>query len=272
MRRLAVASVLVFVLFAQLIGPATAATAIGKVIAVAGSPRASGPAGDRVLAPGESVYEDDRIRTGSGGNVQILFVDGTRFVVGPSSTLVIDRFLLRSGNRAKTFSIDALRGTFRFISGRSAKSAYKIKTSNATIGIRGTAFDFSSRGNTTLAVHSGLTALCAGGNCANVGANCEVGRASGGRSELLTGSRKKLAIQQNLPYILNQTALASQFRLNTSACGRIGPKAIYNDRGSDEKKPQPAPPAPAPSDDGSPGGDPGGGDSGGGDTGGGDGG
>jgi hypothetical protein len=261
MKRPFFASVLLLAVIAsfQFFEPAAAATAIGKVVAVTGGPKASGPGGDRVLGPGDSVYEDDRITTRAGGNAQIVFVDGTKLVVGPGSTLVIDRFLLRSGNKAKKFSIDALRGTFRFISGRSAKSAYDIQTSNATIGIRGTAFDFSSHGTTTLAVFSGLTALCSSGDCTNVGANCEVGRAGGGRSALLTGSSKKLAIQKNLPYILNQSALATQFRLNTSACGRIGPKPTYNDRNSDDK---PAPPAapPAPPDNNDDGNDDGDGD------------
>jgi hypothetical protein len=238
--------------------PAEAATPIGEVVAVGGSPRASGPGGKRVLEPGVSIFEDDRITTGSGGNAQLLFVDGTKLVVGPSSTLVISRFLLRSPNRAKTFSIDALRGTFRFISGRSAKSAYDIKTSNASIGIRGTAFDFASRGQTTLAVFTGLASLCSGGNCTNVGAGCEVGRVSSGRSRLLTGGTKRLAIQSNLPYILNQSALSSGFRLNTSTCGRVAARPGVIDSLSDKSKPQysgkPSPPSdPDPDPDPDPG-------------------
>jgi hypothetical protein len=239
--RLILAVFLFLSIFSVIQTPAKAATPIGEVVAVGGSPRASGPGGKRVLGPGADIFEDDRITTGSGGNAQLLFVDGTKLVVGPSSTLVISRFLLRSPNRAKTFSIDALRGTFRFISGRSAKSAYDIKTSNASIGIRGTAFDFASRGTTTLAVFSGLTSLCSGGNCTDVGARCEVGRVSGGRSRLLTGGTKRLAIQSNLPFILNQSALSVGFRLNTSACGRVAARPSVIDSQSDESKPQPQP-------------------------------
>ena len=73
-------------------------------------------------------------------------------MVGPNSTLVLDRFLMRGGNRPQKFSVDALRGTFRFISGNSAKNAYDIQTANATIGIRGTGFDFSSGRTTVVAV------------------------------------------------------------------------------------------------------------------------
>src|SRR5687767_935971 len=116
--------------------PTGAASRIGKVVATAGSPTGSGPGGDRRLAAGSPIYEDDRLETGR-GNIQIIFVDNTKLVVGPNSTLVIDRFLMRGGKRTQKFSVDALRGTFRFISGNSAKNAYDIATANATIGIRG---------------------------------------------------------------------------------------------------------------------------------------
>ena len=43
------------------------------------------------------------------------------------------------------FTINALSGTFRFITGKSAKDAYQIKTSMGMIGVRGTAFDFVSK-------------------------------------------------------------------------------------------------------------------------------
>ncbi|MGB9143897.1 MAG: FecR domain-containing protein, partial [Aestuariivirga sp.] len=119
---------------------ALAADAIGKVAAVLGKPSASGPGGDRDLKAGAAVYEDDKIEVRS-GNAQIILADGTRLVVGPGSTLVLDRFLMTGGDTAEKVSIKALRGTFRFITGRSAKSAYDIQTANATIGIRGTGFD-----------------------------------------------------------------------------------------------------------------------------------
>jgi hypothetical protein len=97
--------------------------------------------GDRDLAAGAPVYEDDKIVVVK-GNAQIILNDGTKLVIGPKSTLVLDRFLMKGGNTAQKVSIMALRGTFRFITGRSAKRAYDIQTANATIGIRGTGVDF----------------------------------------------------------------------------------------------------------------------------------
>jgi hypothetical protein len=189
-----------------------AADPIGKVIGVVGSPTSSG----RALSAGSAVYENDRLETGK-GNVQIVFVDETKLVVGPNSTLIIDRFLMRRGNKAQKFSVDALRGTFRFISGGSAKNAYDIKTANATIGIRGTAFDFSSGRETLIAVLKGGVRLCASGRCQSIPDGCGVGRASNGGVSRLSGRDKGRALR-SLPYIVSQGALAQPFRLNTQSC------------------------------------------------------
>ena len=152
---------------------ALAAEAIGKVAAVVGKPSASGPGGDRDLKAGAAVYEDDKIEVRS-GNAQIILADGTRLVVGPGSTLVLDRFLMTGGDTAEKVSIKALRGTFRFITGRSAKSAYDIKTANATIGIRGTGFDYWVQKQTGVAVLEGNVRLCRDKKCVELNEGCEV--------------------------------------------------------------------------------------------------
>jgi hypothetical protein len=194
-----------------------AASPIGKVVAVIGSPSASGPGGSRGLGAGSPVYENDKLETGR-GNIQIIFVDETRLVVGPNSTLVIDHFLLRGGKGAQKFSVDALRGTFRFISGKMAKSAYDIETGNATIGIRGTAFDFSSGRETLVAVVDGKVRLCtSSGNCEIIPPNCGVGRARSDDVDELGGRAKGRALR-SLPYIIDQGTLARPFRLNTESC------------------------------------------------------
>jgi hypothetical protein len=200
-----------------LAAPAFAAP-VAKVVAVGGSPTAAGPGGSRKLSAGSVIFENDKITVGS-GNAQILFVDGTRLVVGPGSTLVIDRFLLRGGTTAQKFSVEALRGTFRFITGKSAKSAYDIKTANATIGIRGTGFDFWVKGDTGVAVHEGLVRLCnSQQNCVDLKAGCEVGVASNTKAEKLKNQRKANVLSTKLPFVTYQLPLNNQFRLNVQAC------------------------------------------------------
>ena len=196
---------------------AFAADAIGKVAAVVGKPSASGPGGDRDLKAGAAVYEDDKIEVRS-GNAQIILADGTRLVIGPGSTLVLDRFLMAGGDTAEKVSIKALRGTFRFITGRSAKSAYDIQTANATIGIRGTGFDFWSQKQTGVAVLEGSVKLCRDDKCVDLREGCEVGRTTSGETDKLEGRLKGRSIVNNLPYILNQGSLRTAFRLPIKDC------------------------------------------------------
>lgn len=197
--------------------PAFALDAIGKVAATVGTPTVSGPGGDRDLKAGAPVYEDDKIVVGS-GNAQIILADGTKLVIGPGSTLVLDQFLMKGGNTAEKVSIKALRGTFRFITGRSAKGAYDIQTANATIGIRGTGFDFWSGQLTGAAVLDGSIGLCSDGKCVDLNEGCDVGRAGGGEALKLAGRPKGNAIVKNLPFILNQASLRVAFRLPIHDC------------------------------------------------------
>ncbi|MGB8313207.1 MAG: FecR domain-containing protein [Aestuariivirga sp.] len=202
---------------------ALAADAIGKVAAVLGKPSASGPGGDRDLKAGAAVYEDDKIEVRS-GNAQIILADGTRLVVGPGSTLVLDRFLMTGGNTAEKVSIKALRGTFRFITGRSAKSAYDIQTANATIGIRGTGFDFWTQKQTGVAVLEGKVKLCRDDKCVDLHEGCELGRTTSDETDKLEGRLKGRLIVNYLPYILNQGSLRTAFRLPIQDCNSSLPR------------------------------------------------
>lgn len=191
---------------------------IAKVVAVAGSPNSSGPGGSRTLSAGSPIFENDKI-TVSSGNAQILFVDGTKLVVGPSSTLVISKVLMRgSGNTAQDFSIKALRGTFRFITGKSPKGVYDIQTANATIGIRGTGFDFWVKKATGVALLQGKVRLCGSKACVDLNPNCEVGTTENGSAKKLSGQSKIQTLRTNLPYIFNQSQLRADFKLNVSLC------------------------------------------------------
>jgi hypothetical protein len=67
----------------------------------------------------------------------VKFRDETKLVVGPNSTMVIDAFVFSDQNTARQISINAVKGAFRFITGKSPKDVYSITTPTATIGVRG---------------------------------------------------------------------------------------------------------------------------------------
>ncbi len=193
------------------------AETIATVFAFAGSPTING----KTVTANAAVAEHDKIAV-SLGNVQLLFKDGTKIVVGEGSTLVVEKILMNASGNANSFAVDALRGTFRFITGHSAKAAYKIQTANSTIGIRGTGFDFWVTGDTGVVVIDGKVRLCRkGGRCTDVAAQCHGAVAQAGGARALKGFELSQSIRNHLPYIVNQSGLKQPFHLATQLCDRV---------------------------------------------------
>lgn len=193
---------------------------MGSVAGIAGAPSATGAGGSRRLSVGGSVFEGDRINVGPGGNAQLVLTDGTKLVVGPSSQLLLQSYLLRNASTAKKVSVRALRGTFRFVTGNSPKSSYDLSTSNATIGIRGTALDFNVGKSTVVAVVEGAIKLKGrNGQAVNAESGCGVAEAGqGGVTARELDGEEKTAELQNLPYIIDQSSLETEFQVDTSGC------------------------------------------------------
>ena len=216
-----------FLLLSNLVVGHAMAGSIGTVVATYGTANAAGPGGNRTLTAGSQVFEHDKI-TVAGGNAQIQLLDGTKLVLGSNSVLVLEKFLMKGGATAQNVSVDALRGTFRFITGNSPKNAYNIQTSNATIGIRGTGFDFWVAERTGVALLKGSVNLCSksgGGSCIALQPNCSIGVAGDPNpAHKLLGPEKTAAIGRRLPYLINQSQLRTQFHLSATSCERDLPQ------------------------------------------------
>ena len=174
-------------LFACL-GAGPALSAGGKAVGV--DPQAQAELGTEIrrLAVGADVFIGEKIVTGARGQVQIVFSDETHLVVGPNSALVLEDYLLRSDQSAGKFAINALNGTFRFVTGNAQKDRYVIRTPTGTIGVRGTAFDFNvdDENGTRVLVFRGAVNMCsAGGTCEMLDDSCEVGQYTNSTSEVL---------------------------------------------------------------------------------------
>jgi hypothetical protein len=133
---------------ATMAGFAVAGEPSGIAIAVVQQANIDGATGLLVLQPEAPVFSGDRIETGPVGEAQIKFRDDTRLVVGPKSSMVIDAFIFNDDDTAREFSINVVKGAFRFITGKSSKDAYTITTPTSTIGVRGTELDVSVEGAT----------------------------------------------------------------------------------------------------------------------------
>jgi len=142
-------------------GACLAAEPSGEAVAVVQATAVAGAAGDRSLKVKGPVFSGDVVKTDKKGEAQILFRDDTRMVVGPNSELTIDSYVFAGQTTARQFTVNAVRGAFRFMTGSSEKQAYTIKTPTATIGVRGTWFDVTVRNLTTsLALYDGRVRLC----------------------------------------------------------------------------------------------------------------
>jgi hypothetical protein len=114
-----------------------------RVMVVNGSAKAVSAQGqERNLEKGGEVFAGDKIVTGEGGLVQMRLNDGGYMSVRPSTEMVLDRFVYDDKNPANSnFLVSLVRGGFRSITGligRTNPAAYQIRTTTATLGIRGT--------------------------------------------------------------------------------------------------------------------------------------
>lgn len=229
-------------------GHAQALEASGQAVSVLRNTAASGPGGDRALAAKAPVYAGDVIKTDRRGTAQILFADDTKMVIGPNSQVTVDSFVYQGPSKPGTFAINAVRGSFRFITGVSAKNAYSITTPTATIGVRGTAFDghVAADGKTTLAMWHGSVRICdkqkPRRHCTVLSGACSVIQVDpgGGFNWQKDVYKRTALIQRSVPFAFRQNRLAGGFRVASRGC------EIHNldpgvHRGSEPDRNLPAP-------------------------------
>ncbi|MEN6542903.1 FecR family protein [Parvibaculum sp.] len=92
----------------------------------------------RALLSGGAVFQNDVVRTGKTGSAELKFLDETSLKVAPGSEVKIDKFVYDPNRTAGTVAITVAKGALRFVTGNQDKSAYKINTAVASIGVRGT--------------------------------------------------------------------------------------------------------------------------------------
>lgn len=197
----------------------SAAFAAGEGTAVGVDPDATARLNnsDRILEAGTDVSVGELIVTGPAGQVQILFDDQTRLVVGPGSSLLIETYLLANDNTAEKLAINALGGSFRFITGTSPKPAYSVKTPTAAIAVRGTEFDLVvTPAATGVLLYEGALQLCgASGACEDLVNRCDLGTISNSQTELLAvGDADHRQLTQAFRYARFQSGLLNPFKVD----------------------------------------------------------
>ena len=152
--------------------PAISQEQVGQATLV----RTSVTGGSGPIAVKSPVYRDERIRTSNSGLGEFRFRDGTKFAVGGNSSVVIDRFVYDNSKTFNKLTLNAARGSFRWISGKSKSEAYEIVTPAGTIGIRGTRLDIfvGSGGLTSVVLLSGAARFCTPTGCEDLRRRCDV--------------------------------------------------------------------------------------------------
>jgi hypothetical protein len=167
--------------------------AAGNVMAITSS-------GQRQLSRGSEVNSGDTVNTGD-GRAQLRFADGAMMSLQPGTEFRIDDYNYNGKNDGQEkgfFSL--LRGGLRTISGyigKGNRDAYRVTTSVATIGIRGTEWSgtLSGTGDDTqlnLGTGEGAIEACNAGGCITV---------ASGESAVVIGSSapRRTDVRPSLP-------------------------------------------------------------------------
>jgi hypothetical protein len=131
-------ALLLFGLLAVQSSAADAESRIGT--ATSTRPDAEGVMGakSQSLSPGTELYANETIRTGTVGRADLVLLDNTNLTVGPTSEVLLDKFVYdRTGSSGKVV-LQATRGAFRFVTGSQDHRAYQVNTPYGSLGVRGT--------------------------------------------------------------------------------------------------------------------------------------
>jgi len=111
-------------------------------VAASITPSAEGGMGTvfQTLAPGSELHASETVRTGDAGKADLVFIDRTNLTVGPTSEVVLDKFVYDPVGSSGKVVLQTTRGAFRFVTGTQDHSAYQINNPYGSLGVRGTAF------------------------------------------------------------------------------------------------------------------------------------
>jgi len=161
-RRNCILSVFAILLLAGLeAAPANAQARVGEAAVIKNQVlRVTGSGGSQINV-GDAVLRDETVHTGLDSAARLVMADSTNLSLGPNATIKLDRTVFDDEHTYRDIAIRLTTGAFRFVTGHSAKAAYKITTSLATIGVRGTILDIlSERGKTTVVLQEGGSSVC----------------------------------------------------------------------------------------------------------------
>ncbi len=116
---------------------------IGKIKTLKGLVSAIRDNREIPLNIGDSIYQNDVLRTAADSAAGIIFEDDTVLSLGPQTEIVVDEYLFAPEKGTLAMFIRMLKGTASYISGiigRQSPESVKFQMPEAIIAIRGTHF------------------------------------------------------------------------------------------------------------------------------------
>jgi FecR protein len=150
--------------------PANAQSRVGEAVLVKNEVVRVDGAASRQINVGDGLLRDETVRTGVDSAARIVMADSTNLSLGPDATIKLDRTVFDDEHHYRNIAIRLASGALRFVTGHSDKTAYKLVTPVAAIGVRGTTLDIlSQRGATTVVLQEGIAIACAlSGQCVSL--------------------------------------------------------------------------------------------------------
>ncbi|MBV8775992.1 MAG: FecR domain-containing protein, partial [Alphaproteobacteria bacterium] len=124
------------------------------------------------LRAGIDVFQNETIDTADNSASRVVFQDRTDLSIGPSSQVVLDRFVFDPNPSASAVSVSVLKGVARFSTGVLPKPDYSLRTPSCGIGVRGTVLTIlvSEARASTVSVQEGSADVAAQGVTVTVNA------------------------------------------------------------------------------------------------------
>jgi hypothetical protein len=88
----------------------------------------------QTLSPGSEVYANETVRTGNLGQADLVFVDKTDLIVGPTSEVQFDKFVYDATGATSNVVFQATLGTFLLVTGTQDNRAYAVNTPYGSLG------------------------------------------------------------------------------------------------------------------------------------------
>lgn len=191
------------------------------------------------LVKGKDIESGQAIITGLDGRAQVKFSDGGVVSLQPGTEFKVANYVDKADPKEDRFLVDLLRGSMRAITGLIGKrnrENYRVTTTTATIGIRGSGFNAGYNPDGSLSVTTELDAIevCNAGGCVGLTAGESVRVVNNTDTPKRTNVRPPIPTPEPPiePIIINKAVVTDVKPVNTGTFTNFKSTATYHSQGN----------------------------------------